>query len=136
MQSLLQALRAAVVASCVTLLLMSSVYAQKWSRAAAFPEPAEEVYGIAAGGKFYVFGGLAPGWTPKRKATPRMTSTCNDVIVMTKMKRLRMTDVRWIGVDMSRSRNPFSLSNSKSTPPASPLFNTVMTTTPAAKKLM
>jgi hypothetical protein len=65
-----------------------------------------------------------------------MTSTCNDVIVMTKMKRLRMTDVRWIGVDMSRSRNPFSLSNSKSTPPASPLFKTVMTTTPAAKKLM
>jgi N-acetylneuraminic acid mutarotase len=39
--------------------------AQKWSTAAKFPEPAEEVYGIAAGGKLYVLGGLAPGWTPK-----------------------------------------------------------------------
>lgn len=42
-----------------------AAYAQKWGTAAPFPEPAEEVYGIAAGGKFYVLGGLAPGWTPK-----------------------------------------------------------------------
>ena len=62
---LLRAMRAVVVALCITPLLMSSAYAQKWSRAAPFPEPAEEVYGIAAGGKLYVFGGLAPGWTPK-----------------------------------------------------------------------
>jgi N-acetylneuraminic acid mutarotase len=39
--------------------------AQKWSRAAPFPEASEELYGIAAGGKLHVFGGLAPGWTPK-----------------------------------------------------------------------
>jgi N-acetylneuraminic acid mutarotase len=42
-----------------------AVHAQKWSRAAAFPEASEELYGIAAGGKLHVFGGLAPGWTPK-----------------------------------------------------------------------
>lgn len=39
--------------------------AQKLSRAAPFPEASEELYGIGAGGKLYVFGGLAPGWTPK-----------------------------------------------------------------------
>jgi N-acetylneuraminic acid mutarotase len=39
--------------------------AQKWSRAAPFPEASEELYGIAAGGKLHVFGGLAPGWKPK-----------------------------------------------------------------------
>ena len=39
--------------------------AQKLSRAAPFPEASEELYGIGSGGKLYVFGGLAPGWTPK-----------------------------------------------------------------------
>lgn len=39
--------------------------AQKLSRAAPFPEASEELYGIGAGGKFYVFGGLAAGWKPK-----------------------------------------------------------------------
>ena len=43
---------------------------------------------------------------------------------------------RIIGVDISRSKNPFSLSNNRSTPPARPLLSTVITTTPAAKKLM
>lgn len=37
----------------------------KWVKLAAFPEPSEELYGAAAGGKVYVFGGLAPGWKPK-----------------------------------------------------------------------
>jgi len=37
----------------------------KWVKLAAFPEPAEEVYGAAAGGKLYVLGGLAPGWKPR-----------------------------------------------------------------------
>ena len=37
----------------------------KWVKLAAFPEPAEELYGAAAGGKMYVFGGLAPGWKPR-----------------------------------------------------------------------
>jgi N-acetylneuraminic acid mutarotase len=45
--------------------LVSAAHAQKWSRAAPFPEASEELYGIGAGGKLYVFGGLAPGWTPK-----------------------------------------------------------------------
>jgi N-acetylneuraminic acid mutarotase len=39
--------------------------AGKWVKLAPFPEPAEEVYGAAAGGKMYVLGGLAPGWKPR-----------------------------------------------------------------------
>ena len=42
----------------------SAVRAQEWVRAAPAPQGAEEVYGIAAGGKLYVFGGLATGWKP------------------------------------------------------------------------
>ena len=34
------------------------------------------------------------GWTPNNQATPRITSTCNEVMVVTKMKRLRITEVR------------------------------------------
>lgn len=45
--------------------LVSVAHAQKWSKAAPFPEASEELYGIGAGGKLYVFGGLAPAWTPK-----------------------------------------------------------------------
>jgi len=41
-----------------------AAHAQKWVSLAPFPEPAEEVYGIASGGKLYVFGGLGPGWKP------------------------------------------------------------------------
>src|SRR5262249_17749787 len=37
----------------------------KWLRKAPFPEPSEELLGAAAGGKLYVFAGLAPGWKPK-----------------------------------------------------------------------
>ena len=36
----------------------------KWTKLAAFPEPAEELLGVAAGGKLYVLCGLAPGWKP------------------------------------------------------------------------
>ena len=36
-----------------------------WAKLAPFPEPAEELYGVAANGKLYVFGGLAPGWKPR-----------------------------------------------------------------------
>lgn len=36
--------------------------APSWATAAPIPQGAEEVYGIASGGKLYVFGGLAPGW--------------------------------------------------------------------------
>jgi len=51
----------ALAASCV----LGTAHAQTWSRAAAFPEASEELYGIGVRGKLYVFGGLAPGWTPK-----------------------------------------------------------------------
>jgi len=44
--------------------LAAPAFAQKWVTAAPIPQGAEEVYGIAAGGKMYVFGGLAPGWKP------------------------------------------------------------------------
>src|SRR6202171_90707 len=38
--------------------------ANPWLTLAPFPEPAEELLGAAAGGKLYVFCGLAPGWKP------------------------------------------------------------------------
>ena len=44
----------------------TTVIAQgRWVKLAPFPEPAEELLGAAAGGKLYVFAGLAPGWKPK-----------------------------------------------------------------------
>ena len=36
----------------------------KWVKLAPFPQPAEEISGAAAGGKMYVFAGLAPVWKP------------------------------------------------------------------------
>jgi N-acetylneuraminic acid mutarotase len=39
--------------------------ANPWFMAAPFPEASEEVLGATAGGKLYVFAGLAPGWKPK-----------------------------------------------------------------------
>jgi N-acetylneuraminic acid mutarotase len=36
-----------------------------WSEAKQFPAPFSEVYGLATGGKLYVFGGLADGTTPQ-----------------------------------------------------------------------
>jgi len=40
-------------------------YAQgRWVKLAPFPQPAEEISGTAAGGKMYVFAGLAPVWKP------------------------------------------------------------------------
>lgn len=47
------------------LLFAPPSYAQgKWLQLAPFPEPAEEISGAAAGGKMYVFAGLAPVWKP------------------------------------------------------------------------
>lgn len=52
--------------SLVLTLAHASVFAQgRWIKLAPFPEPAEELLGAAAGGKLYVFAGLAPGWKPK-----------------------------------------------------------------------
>jgi N-acetylneuraminic acid mutarotase len=49
----------------LSLCFTASVPAQgKWVKLAPFPEPAEELLGAAAGGKLYVFCGLAPGWKP------------------------------------------------------------------------
>ena len=61
---------ARLLRSCFAAVLLSffcagMAQAQKWVKLAPFPEASEEVYGIASGGKLYVFGGLAPGWTPK-----------------------------------------------------------------------
>jgi len=78
MQAFTKAVRAAAAATSFTvaaislgltlgltlLLAPGPAQAQKWSTAAPIPVGAEEVYGIAAGGKLYVFGGLAPGWKP------------------------------------------------------------------------
>lgn len=50
----------------IALALAQPVWAQgRWVKLAPFPEPAEELLGAAAGGKLYVFAGLAPGWKPK-----------------------------------------------------------------------
>lgn len=66
MVAVIKLLRLGIAALLPALFLVPSVHAQKWEKpAAAFPEASEEVYGIAAGGKLYVFGGLGPQWTPK-----------------------------------------------------------------------
>jgi N-acetylneuraminic acid mutarotase len=36
----------------------------RWTKAAVFPEPEEELYGVAANGKMYVLGGFGPGGKP------------------------------------------------------------------------
>jgi N-acetylneuraminic acid mutarotase len=54
-----------VLLAFASLSLTSGAFAQgKWTKLAAFPEPAEELLGASAGGKMYVFCGLAPGWKP------------------------------------------------------------------------
>lgn len=58
-------LRTLVTACCVALLLSATAHAQKWVKLAPFPDASEEVYGTTSGGKLYIFGGLAPAWTPK-----------------------------------------------------------------------
>src|SRR5256886_13246900 len=56
---------ARVVALLACVFLVGPVLAQgKWTKLAAFPEPAEELLGASADGKMYVFCGLAPGWKP------------------------------------------------------------------------
>lgn len=62
---LFKAFRAVIAVLCLALLFFPSAHAQKWTRLAPFPEPSEELWGASAGGKLYVFGGVAPGWKPK-----------------------------------------------------------------------
>jgi len=54
-----------VLIALACLLWASGALAQgKWTKLAVFPEPAEELLGASAGGKMYVFAGLAPGFKP------------------------------------------------------------------------
>lgn len=60
----------ALMLMLMTGLLMMGAPAQaqmagKWIKGAPFPEPSEELVGMSAGGKLYVFGGLGPGWIPQ-----------------------------------------------------------------------
>ncbi len=64
-RTLCRSLSVAAVLAVASLPLAGTAHAQKWGRLAPFPEGSEELYGIAAGGKLHVFGGLAPGWKPK-----------------------------------------------------------------------
>jgi N-acetylneuraminic acid mutarotase len=58
-------LRVCLIILWLGLLLPATIQAQgKWTKLAPFPEPAEELLGVAAAGKMYVFCGLAPGWKP------------------------------------------------------------------------
>src|SRR5258708_14277173 len=58
--------RVALIGLFGLLPIAPNAFAQgKWERKAAFPDPSEEVVGMAAGGKMYVFAGLAPVWKPK-----------------------------------------------------------------------
>ncbi|HXN14830.1 MAG TPA: kelch repeat-containing protein [Usitatibacter sp.] len=58
-------LRSFAAAISLGLLFAPATLAQgKWVKLAPFPEPAEELLGVAADGKLYVFCGLAPGWKP------------------------------------------------------------------------
>jgi len=40
----------------------------KWAKLAPIPEADEELFGVAAGGKMHVMGGLASGWKPVAEA--------------------------------------------------------------------
>jgi len=51
-------------AACCALIAPAASAQMKWEKLAPFPEPAEEILGAAAGGKMYVFAGLAPIWKP------------------------------------------------------------------------
>src|SRR5271168_3117595 len=59
-----------VALGCTLAVWISTAQAQapagKWASVAPFPEPKEEVTGVAANGKMYVFAGLvsAPIWLP------------------------------------------------------------------------
>jgi N-acetylneuraminic acid mutarotase len=55
-----------LIAALVGIILAEpAAYGQgKWLKLAPFPQPAEEISGAAAGGRMYVFAGLAPIWKP------------------------------------------------------------------------
>jgi N-acetylneuraminic acid mutarotase len=61
MSALRRALFACVAGSIVLLLGTTAFTQARWTRLAPFPEPDEELYGVAAGGKLYVLGGFGGG---------------------------------------------------------------------------
>jgi N-acetylneuraminic acid mutarotase len=59
------ALARSLAAVVLAFFLVPAALAQgQWAKRAVFPEPGEELLGASAGGKMYVFCGLAPGWKP------------------------------------------------------------------------
>jgi len=53
---------AVLATGCFVALLATTALTQaRWTRLAPFPEPDEELYGVAAGGKMYVLGGFGGG---------------------------------------------------------------------------
>src|SRR5512134_2221882 len=65
MFSFTKLLRSCFVVVLLGLFCAGIAQAQKYVKLAPFPDASEELYGISSGGKLYVMGGLAPGWTPK-----------------------------------------------------------------------
>jgi len=65
MFTLARLLRSCFAAVLLALFCAGMAQAQKWVKLASFPDASEEVYGVTSGGKLYIFGGLAPAWTPK-----------------------------------------------------------------------
>lgn len=55
------ALVAIAIASVMEATVLYAQGVDKWQSAAPFPEPAEELYGVAANGKMYVIGGFGSG---------------------------------------------------------------------------
>ena len=60
--SLLRTRSAKATVFVILCLLTGAASAEEWKSAAPIPQGAEEVYGIAADGKLYVFGGLGLEW--------------------------------------------------------------------------
>jgi N-acetylneuraminic acid mutarotase len=66
MSRLRKSVGAGLIAALVAIILAEpAAYGQgTWLKLAPFPQPAEEISGAAAGGRMYVFAGLAPIWKP------------------------------------------------------------------------
>ena len=65
MSRMISVLRGGVVFALLVLLCGGAAQAQgKWSKAAPFPEPEEELYGVTAGGKMYVMEGFGSDGVP------------------------------------------------------------------------
>ena len=95
------------------LLLVQPAYAQgKWVKLAPFPQPAEEISGAAAGGKMYVFAGLAPVWKPVGMvyeydpATNQLDEEKADGAAFAPCRLHRHTTARFTPLAASCCRNP------------------------------